>query len=502
LTPGRHSRDDYGDELIVDCDVAVIGAGPGGSGVTAALAEAGLKVALFDAGKHWKPREFSQDNRVVLRELYADRGNRVALGNGVLPINGGVGVGGSSLINSAISFRTPTDLVDLWRDQLGFDPEGHYEDLVERVITTLGVGVNPFQVQGRNNTIFAEGVEKLGWEGGAFMPRSAPGCVGCGVCQLGCPSGGKWSADRTFLAQAELTGLVGTYASCRAEGAVVEGGVIRSVVGSLIDPESQKPNGTWRVNARAVVLSMGSINTPRFLLFNGLDASPLVGHNLGFHPGSSVTAAFDEPIRHWSGVSQGYYVNRRDTEGFLIETATVTPDAHFIGVSLELGEELNQVMADLPNMALAGAMVWDQDTVAQVTKRGVRLQFGEGDRKRVLTGLRRTAEVYFAAGARYVVPGVAGIGIIRDAKDIDARISLDIPFSRIMAISSHPMATCQFGLDPELSVTSPRGRVWGMDNLYVADASLFPSSLGVNPQVTVYSLALLVGQHLAESLLD
>jgi hypothetical protein len=126
----------------------------------------------------------------------------------------------------------------------------------------------------------------------------------------------------------------------------------------------------------------------------------------------------------------------------------VTPDLHYVGLGLPFGPELNAVMADLRKTASAGAMVHDEDTVGVVNAKSISLEFGDGDRRRMLAGLRRCAEVYFAAGARYVVSSVAGAGVMRDMAQVKAQLHEDVPFARITAISSHPMGTCRTGDDP------------------------------------------------------
>lgn len=494
--PGKHSFDDYSGGLDVSCDVVVIGGGAGGCAAAAALAEAGLQVAVFEEGRHWRPRDFVSSNPWALRNLYQERGARVALGEGAMPINGGRGVGGSTLINSAISFRPRPAVLADWRARFGFDPRGDFEALVERVWTTVGAGINREEIQGRNNTIFRDGVEKLGLSGGAFMDRSAPGCGGCGVCQLGCPSGGKLSVDRTFLAEALRRGGVAVYADCRVEGAEADGGRVLAVHGSTIDPQSSAPSGAFRVRAKRFVLSGGSIGSPRFLLRAGLAPNEHVGRHLRLHPATGATGRFDEPIRHWEGVSQGYYVDRFD-EGYLLETGTVTPDLQYLAIGLPVGEALNRVVLDMPYLATAGAMVHDEDTEAEVGSSTLSFRFGERDRAVMLAGIRLCVRVFFAAGARYAVTGIGGVGILQPEDDLEARIPDGIPFHRITALSSHPMGSCRLGADRAQSVVDPRGLVWGTDNLHIADASIFPTSLGVNPQITTMSCGLMVGREAA-----
>jgi choline dehydrogenase-like flavoprotein len=340
-------------------------------------------------------------------------------------------------------------------------------------------------------------VERLGLPG-QFLTRSAPGCVGCGVCQMGCPSGGKWSVDRTFLRVAEAQGGVRTIADLRVVGVVVEGDRLLAVTGQRIDPATLLPAGEVRVEASVFVLSAGPIGSPRFLMRNGL-ASGEVGQHLHLHPASGVLARMEEAIEPWTGVTQGYYVDRWE-RGYLLQTFTTTPDQVFVGMPWSFGEAGQQLLLDLRYMASAGPLVHDVDSVGSVGERLLRYDFGEQDRATMIAGLRECVEVFFAAGAREVYPGVVGARPLRSMADLDEVLPLDLPVGRLYLYASHPMGTCRMGADPKRSVVDPDGRVWGWRNLHVADASVFPTSLGVNPQVTTMAVGLLVGAAAAEGM--
>jgi len=149
----------------------------------------------------------------------------------------------------------------------------------------------------------------------------------------------------------------------------------------------------------------------------------------------------------------------------------------------------------------AGAWVHDED--AEGRSRNARVgidiayHLGDGDRGRLIAGLRQTARVFFAAGAHSVQPGVVGGEVIRSEADIERLLPESLPAHHLITYASHPMGTCRMGAEASQSVVDPYGKVWGWDNLYVADASLFPTSLGVNPQVTTMALGHLVGDAVA-----
>lgn len=499
MKPGTHRFQDYPASLDLEADVCVIGGGAGGCATAAALAETGRSVLVLEEGRSWKPREFRSSAPWAFKHLYAGHGTRATRGNCIIPLPGGRGLGGSTLINSAICFRTPPEVLRSWRDDHGC---AHFTDdwmgaCFDRVWRTLGVGINPPSVQRKNNLIFKEGVEKLGWEGGAFMDRSAPGCNGCGVCQQGCPSGGKMSADRTFLAEALSSGKVGVYPECRVDGVRTEGRRIVEVEGRTIDPEGYTEAGHFRVRAREFVLSAGSLGSPRFLLANGLSAGP-VGRQLFIHPTSGVVARFPFPIEAWSGATQGYYVDRWK-QGYLLQTFSMPLDQYYVALPLPPSLSL-QYLSQIRDMASAGVVVHDEDSHGSVGAGTLTYHLGDQDRLRMLAGIRGCAEVFFAAGALEVAVGIQGSGLIQSPSEIHEVVRDETPAWDMSLYASHPMGTCRMGSDPKESVVSPEGRVWEWDNLSIADASIFPSSLGVNPQVTVMAVGLTVGRLVGQRL--
>ena len=302
----------------------IIGAGAGGSATATAPAEAGLDVLVLEAGSHWEPSDFQSDSAWAYRNLYEGRGTRTAVGNCVIPVPGGRGVGGSTLINSAICFRTPDSILQQWVDDYGCS-RLNISDMspkLDRVWETLGVTVNAVSFQRNNNLIFKTGADALGMSG-AWLPRSAPGCIGCGVCQMGCPTGGKLSADRSFFPVALRTGRVRIHANCRVRGVDTASGKVVAVRGDLVDPKTLKADGLFTAEAKAFVSCAGPIGTPRFLLSTGLADDRVVGQSLFIHPTSGQMARFEQEIRPWHGVTQGYCVDRWD-EGYLLQVYSVT----------------------------------------------------------------------------------------------------------------------------------------------------------------------------------
>ena len=497
---GRFSAEDHPDGVVLEADVIVIGSGAGGSAVALSLAEAGHRVAVLEAGRHWNPADFKPSTAFAFRHLYQANGARSARGNTVMPLPGGRGVGGSTLINSAICFRTPRPVLEDWRDRCGIDtidPEA-FGPIFDRLWTSLGVTVQSLEVQRLNNIVFRDGAEKLGLKG-EFMERSAPGCVGCGICQYGCPTGGKSSVDRTLLVEGLATGNLEVHAGFSVESVVERSGRIEAVTGVLLSRETGKPIGTFTAKGRAFVLSGGPIGSPLFLLRNGL-GNEHTGQHLTVHPTVPGLASFPFEIKAWSGVTQGCYVDCWD-EGFLLQTYTTTPDQTYAVLPTAIGEASTKYMARLAHIGSAGTLVHDEDSHGHVQSSPVGpdiyYHLGEGDKQRLIRGLRRIGEIYFAAGAEVYLPARVGGGEVRTMRDLERVLPLDLAPQYLQTYASHPMGTCRMSARPEDGVVDPLGRVWGLENFHVADASVFPTSLGVNPQITVMAMAMQIGTNLA-----
>jgi choline dehydrogenase-like flavoprotein len=493
---GRHGSPDYGASLDLDVDVAIVGAGAGGSAAAAALTERGLTVAVIEEGSHWQPAQFRPSSIWAWRHLYQGRGTRAAHGNAVTVLPGGRGVGGSTLINSAICFRTPPPVLARWRGEgCSRFSDAWMGACFERIWSTLGVSVNPPEVQKDNNRIFKLGADRLGLKGD-WLARAAPACVGCGSCQQGCEVGAKRSADRTFLAEAVASGGCGVFADCRVSGVETAGGRVVALTGRTLDPATDTEAGVFRVQARQFILAGGAIGTPRFLLDNGLAGGP-VGENLRIHPTTGIVGRFSQEIRPWTGVTQGYYVDAWEA-GYLLQVYNAPPDQAWVQLALPPREAL-QWMADLRRCGSAGVVVHDEDSIGRVGRMGIEYWLGDRDRAVLLEGVRAAARVFFAAGGNAVVAGLQGVGAIPAGADLATAVPPELPAHQIALYAAHPMGTCRMGDTPATSVVDADGRVWGWDNLHVADASVFPTSLGVNPQVTVYAVGLTVGTAVAEA---
>jgi choline dehydrogenase-like flavoprotein len=487
LRPGQRFR----------TDAAIVGSGAGGAAVAAELSRQGMSVAVLEEGRSYAPADLVTRPSWAYRHLYQGRGVMPAKGDIYIPVAAGRAVGGSTFINSAICFRAQDSVLDEWVRDFGstWTPQ-RMAPLFAEIERTLEVRKTE-PSQARNNSLVVKrGAERLGWRGD-FISRNAPGCVGCGVCQLGCPTGGKGSVDKNLLPAAIEHGAH-VYSEVRATRILVDKGVARGVEAAFLDRDTEEPRGSVVFEADRVFVSAGAFGSPQLLQRSEVaTSSGQVGENLHIHPGTACGAEMDEEVRYWDGVTQGYYV---DLDHAILETFTATPELFWS--SLPLGQ---MSLRKLKNLATCGCMIRDEGT-GRVRFRGdgqspaIEYRSSESDRRRFLLGNRALVRLFFAAGAKAVWPMLnTNFDAATTLESALAQLPDNLPVTKINPYGSHPQSTCRFGADRKSSVCKPSGETHDIERLYIADGSIFPTALGVNPQITIMAMATGMAREIARA---
>ncbi len=478
----------------VEVDVVVVGSGAGGAVAAATLAAAGLSVLVLEEGGPYRIEDETTSRPVdKMLRLFRDNGLTFALGSPTISLPMGRAVGGTTVVNSGTCFRTPDDVLAAWSHQ-GI-PATTPDDLApvfDDVEATLGVQPVPDDVLGANGAVMRRGAEALGWSGGPIR-RNIGGCHGHGTCGFGCPIDAKTAMHVSYLPAAAAAGAR-IVAHARVERLWTEAGQAVGVVATLADPATGTPRGQLRVRARATVLAAGAVFSPALLLRQGLaTASGQLGRNLVVHPGAGTSAVFDEELWAWRGTMQSYYVDEHLADGVLLEATFPPPGLGYSAGSLPGWGRDQDLLGLYPRVASIGSICSDAGNgrVRPVGRSGALISYrlSARDAGRLVDGIARAAEVFFAAGATTVYPMLPGLEAVTGPEEVDRIRSGRWRRSELHVSAYHPMGTARMGADPSGSVVDAWGRVWDVPGLWILDASIIPSSTHVNPQVTIMALA-------------
>jgi choline dehydrogenase-like flavoprotein len=459
----------------IEADVCIVGAGAGGAVAAAELAEGGAKVVVLEQGPHHDADRFSAKPVEMMTRLYRDGGQGVTLGTPPIVLPLGRGLGGTTLVNSGTCFRTPPAVLERWQSEYGLHEltVQELDPCFERVERALSVAEVTPELAGANAAVARRGAEALGWSHG-YLRRNARGCVGSGVCAFGCPTSAKQHTGITYVPRAQAAGAE-ILTGADVHRVLVQGGRTQGVQAGL--------DGGVRLHVHApeVIVAAGTIHTPLLLARSGLGGdSGQLGQNLALHPATGAFARMEEIVDMAKGVPQSFYIDEFAAQGIMFEGVAGPPS--YVAMSLPLtGARHAEAMADYRHLAQFGLMVSDSSrgSVRSLGGRAlIRYDLVQDDLARFRTGLARMRELFEAAGAREVyLPLPHGVAPERaHVRDL-----------KLMAF--HPLGTARADARPTHGVVDAQLRMHGVEGLHVADGSVVPSSLGVNPQITIMALA-------------
>jgi len=485
-------------------DAVVVGSGAGGAVVARELARDGRSVLLLEEGGHYSPSEYgamSPSNSI--RRLAREAGLAVAVGLGDTPlisVLSGKCVGGSSVLTGGVCFRIPEDVLHNWSTELGL-PEMTPERLApffEEVERTIHVETVPEHMRSLGTQRFVEGADKMGIPMKSLR-RNTIDCRGAGRCNFGCPHGAKMSVDVSFLPDAFQHGAR-LLSDALVERIDVAGGRASGVRGRLLDGVTGEPRVPFEIRAKVVVVACGALHTPVLLRRSGLDTRH-IGRHLTLHPAFRVGALFDEEVNGWDGSLQSVYSDHFQDDGITlvgVYTAASVLAAAFPGV----GKEHRALARQLPHLGFFGGMVHD-DGGGQVRRWLSReplitYRITDRDRSRVFRGIHILAQMAFAAGATKVMLPIFGAPVMSHPSDVEFLVDRPPKASRVECMAFHPLGSAKMSSSAEGGVVKPTGEAWAIENLFVADGSVLPTSIGVNSQLPVMSVAMAIARGLCD----
>jgi choline dehydrogenase-like flavoprotein len=478
-------------------DIVIIGSGAGGGTVAqelAPLVRDGVSVLVLEQGPRFADDEFTGRELEMAEALYQD-GGAFLTSDGTMTLAFASAYGGSTVVYTGTSLTAPERVIGRWAV-----PGLTHADLARRsakyaeqnnVHLLEGPEIND------NNRLFVEGGRKAGYRVEQF-PVNVKGCRGSSLCNLGCPNQAKQGTNRVQLPRAERAGVaVVTRAAVRSIGPdrTLDVRVSERPRGAKGAPSEWTP-GDYTVRARIVVAAAGAIGTPSLLLRSPLSVPRSLGHGFTCHPALILVAEHPRPITNDVGHPKSYFVDRAEAEGFVLETCMYFP---FVTAKslMGFGASHSALMRAFPrlqmilNLACDHAAPGNRVAVDRAGRPVVHYRFTPETIDGLVRGTRAAARIFFAAGARRVhAPADPPLIEAADAARIEQRIAARYFLPGTLSVTAaHVMGGCGMGRGPADSVTDAWGRMHGVPWLRVADASLFPDSLEINPYLTVMALA-------------
>lgn len=501
----------------ITCDVAIVGSGAG-AGITAELlTQAGLQVVLVEEGPLKSSSDFRQLESEAYPSLYQESAGRKTADKAINILQGRC-VGGSTTVNWTSSFRTPAATLQHWQQHFGLVDYGEATMVPWFAQAERRLHIAPWlTAANRNNEVLRAGAARLGIAASG-IERNVKGCWNLGSCGMGCPTNAKQSMLVTTIPTALDRGAT-LLVQTRAQAFVVGHGSVQSLVCTPVSDNGTPTAGaaSTRIVARHFVVAGGAINSPALLMRSGVpDPHRLLGKRTFLHPVVISSATFADRIEAWDGAPQTLYTDHflhthpiDGPMGYKLEA----PPMHPVIVSTTLtghGQAQADLLRQFPHtqglLALLrdgfhaespGGNVQLRDDGSPVLDYPLNDFVMDGARRALLS----MAEIQFAAGARQVMPAhQMARQYTQWAQAREAIQALPMKPLLTRVVSAHVMGGCAMAGTERQGVVGPDGVHWQLANLSVHDGSLFPTSIGANPQLSVYGVANRLATGLAKRL--
>lgn len=484
-------------------DVVIIGSGAGGGTVAQELspmARDGVRILLLEKGPRLKDEEFTGRELEMAAALYEDFGGFLTA-EGTMTLAFASAYGGSTVVYTGTSLIAPARVIRAW-NLPGVDPTD-IERRSRRHMAENNVHYLEPQLINENNRLFVEGGKKAGYRVEPF-PLNIRGCRGSSLCNLGCPNAAKMGTNRVQLPNAERDGVevVTRAEALRIEEHAVVARVSEKAPRSKGEP-SEWASGDYRIRAGIIVVAGGAVGSPALLLRSRLPVRlPRLGERFTCHPAQILVAEHAREITNDVGHPKSYYVDRAAEERFVLETCMYFPFTTAKNLT-GFGPPHSLFMRAFPRLQMILVLACDRAvpgnrvTIDRAGKPVVHYRLTDAVIEALVRGTRASARIFFAAGARRVHAPPADPPLLeaRDAHRLDELIDAShFRVGKASLSAAHLMGGCAMGRGPGDSVTDVWGRVHGLPWLRIADASLFPDALEINPYVTIMALADRVAQ--------
>ncbi len=498
----------------LEADVVIVGSGAGGGTAAEILTKAGLSVIIVEGGPLKSSKDFVMEERRAYPDLYQQAAGMKTTDKAI-GIFQGRAVGGSTTVNWTTSIRTPEPALAYWASDKSVQglSKAELTPWFEQMEQRLNISEWSFDPN-RNNAALKEGCEQLGWDY-TVIKRNVKGCWNTGYCGMGCPVNAKQSMLVTTI-PAALEGGATLVSQAKVMKLEHHKDKIYALKAQAVDGNMRPLAVEIVFKAKHYILAAGAIHTPTIMLRSKLpDPYEIIGKRTFLHPTLLSGAMFTDPINGHSGAPQSIYSdefvwkNGADGElGYKLEVPPIHPIL-IASKTIGYGKSHAELMANFNQLQVTIALVRDgyhensPGGEVKLTEHGSTLDYPLTDAfwRAARRAYASMAELQFAAGANKVLPiseGMPYLGNWSEAKKAIAEMEL-APLKTVVA-SAHVMGGCPLGEDLKMSMVNSYGESHYFENLSVMDGSIFPTSLGANPQLSIYGITARNATRLAEKL--
>lgn len=511
--------------LVIKCDAVVVGSGSGGGVVAGVLAKAGYKVLVLEKGNYFARNNLSLLEGPSMDQMYLGAGMLASDDMGVVVLAGST-VGGGSSINWSASIKTPQHVINEWSESYDlelFDSK-LYKEALDAVCEKMGVQ-SDIDEEGFNNAVLRRGCEELGYPVDT-IPRNSVSDHYCGWCCFGCKDGRKKGTCETWLKDMVNSGNGAILPGCKAIKVLHERkkGKDRSTAsGVAFGFEYNGMKDLCVVESKVTIVAGGALSTPALLKASGLKNAN-IGKHLHLHPvtmawgyfpeaPNSTTAWPEEQKKSYEGgimTAMSTVVANVNESGYgaLIQTPSLHPGMFSGLIPWISGADMKRRMSRFSRTAHVFALARDRGSGTVNSPSSINYRMDAEDEKNLQEGLEKTLRILAAAGAEEIgthhstgkslnVKKVSYHEFERFVKEESARPLRDLTGQ---ICSAHQMGSCRMGVNPKESAVNQTGEAWEVEGLFVADTSVFPTALGVNPMVTVQAIAYCTAQSVVQLL--
>ncbi len=491
-------------DTILSCEVLIVGSGAGGGVFAGELAAAGKDVIVVEKGPYLEGNEFTQHEGDMIGTLYEGMG-AIASSNGEINLLAGSCLGGGTTVNWSGSFHTPDYIRDEWATNhlVPFFREKEFLDSLDAVAKRLSVNSTDARHNFQNQMLW-NGSTKLGQEV-RLIPRNEKEVTDADVMKLGFSGmgdryGKKQGCLQTYLRQSVNNGAR-IICSCHVEKISIKNG--RAIGAEAVYTGKGGEKRKLFIQADKIVVAAGAIHTPVILKRSGIEHAH-IGRNLHLHPTVGVTGIYHDKSEPWFGpmmsVVNDHFTRLKDNYGFKLETPPTHPGVIAMSLPWTNAAAYKEELLKAAHMASFIAICRDKDPgYISIDKKGrpiIHYQLSKFDLKHIIKGMEEASRIHVENNCEAILyPHYSNKRFNNNGKRAEFEKFLhDLPVwgwrpNQFAMYSAHQMATCRMGGDSKTHPTSPEGNLHAVSNVYIGDASAFPSASGANPMLTIMALA-------------